>query len=153
MPELERYDIFVDTEVGLDEERSDEGEWVRHTDPELQRLILCGVFHARYLDWATAQHPGSREQCNDAFEAMTDACMAAKSSPSPPYRQDYLGCLATCSQGRRGVITGYERLPWGWAYVGVGLDGTQWSSRNPTDVAEAPPPAKRPPAQPNGERT
>lgn len=78
---------------------------------------------------------------------------AVNESAGPSYRKEYLGCLATCGQGRRGVITGYEQLPWGWAYVGVGLDGTQWSSRNPTDVAKALPPSQRPPAQPNGERT
>lgn len=46
--------------------------------------------------------------------------------------QDLIGKVGICSLGRPGLIVGRKQLPWGEAWVGIGLDGVGvWSSRNP----------------------
>lgn len=42
-----------------------------------------------------------------------------------------LGKLAICSKGRIGFVTGRKELPWGLSWIGMGLDGTDWASRDP----------------------
>ena len=41
------------------------------------------------------------------------------------------GRLAVCSKGRLGIVTGKRELPWGLSFVGIGLDGKPWASREP----------------------
>lgn len=43
----------------------------------------------------------------------------------------YVGRWAICSIGLIGKITGYAKLPWGWAWVGKSMTQKPWSSRRP----------------------
>jgi hypothetical protein len=45
--------------------------------------------------------------------------------------QDLVGKWAVCSIGRLGRIEGRKQLDWGLSWVGTGLDGRPWASRNP----------------------
>jgi len=49
-----------------------------------------------------------------------------------------IGIPCWCSKGRPGLVTGREMLPWGWSYVGVGLDGKgPWASRKPEPLTKS----------------
>ena len=51
----------------------------------------------------------------------------------------YFGKVAICSKGRVGVIIKRKELPWGWSYIGIGLnrdEGWRWSARRPRIIAE-----------------
>lgn len=48
-----------------------------------------------------------------------------------------IGRWAVCGVGRLGRIEGREELPWGTAWVGTGIDGRPWSSRNPHTLCDA----------------
>ena len=48
-----------------------------------------------------------------------------------------IGRLAVCSQGRIGRITGRKELPWGLSWVGDGIDGKPWASREPRLLDES----------------
>ena len=55
--------------------------------------------------------------------------------------ESLIGKWAMCSIGRLGKIEGRRTLEWGESWVGTGLDGTPWASRNPkvlcdTDAAQ-----------------
>jgi hypothetical protein len=50
-------------------------------------------------------------------------------------KNDLLGKVAMCSQGKVGIITGQKALPWGLSYIGIALDGTDWASRQPRILA------------------
>lgn len=56
--------------------------------------------------------------------------------PVMPHEAIAIGRWGVCSQGRIGHIEGKEILPWGESWVGTGLDGTPWASRNPTVICE-----------------
>lgn len=49
---------------------------------------------------------------------------------------DLRGKWAVCSIGRLGKIEGCKELSWGESWVGTGIDGTPWASRNPKVLAE-----------------
>lgn len=51
--------------------------------------------------------------------------------------EDLIGKVGICSHGRIGVITDFQVLPWGDSWVGVGIDGKEWSSRNPIIIANS----------------
>jgi len=52
--------------------------------------------------------------------------------------ENLIGKVGRCSKGRPGLIMGKKELPWGIAWIGVGLDGRgQWSSRDPIIIAES----------------
>lgn len=64
---------------------------------------------------------------------MSEALVLLNTTPAD-LRQipDLRGKVALCSDRRPGLITGLRILPWGPAWVGVGLDEYPlWSSRNP----------------------
>lgn len=42
-----------------------------------------------------------------------------------------VGQWAVCSRGRVGRIEGQKELPWGLSWVGTGIDGEPWASRDP----------------------
>lgn len=50
---------------------------------------------------------------------------------------DLTGKLALCSRGRLGVVEGRKELEWGLSWVGTGVDGTPWASREPRIVCDA----------------
>jgi hypothetical protein len=47
-----------------------------------------------------------------------------------------VGKWAVCGIGRIGKITGRKTLDWGESWVGVGLDGMLWASRDPQVLAD-----------------
>lgn len=47
-----------------------------------------------------------------------------------------IGRWAICSHGRVGRIEGQKELPWGLSFIGTGLNGTPWASKNPTLIIE-----------------
>jgi len=49
---------------------------------------------------------------------------------------DLVGRWAVCGAGRIGRIEGRKELAWGVSWVGTGLDGRPWASRNPRLVCE-----------------
>ena len=53
------------------------------------------------------------------------------SACQPPEARKLLGKLAICSKGRIGIILGRKELPWGLSWVGKGIDGSDWASRDP----------------------
>ncbi len=55
------------------------------------------------------------------------------------FHQLQFGRVALCSKGRVGVITGRKKLPWGWSYIGIGINRDEdwrWAARRPWVVAE-----------------
>lgn len=48
-----------------------------------------------------------------------------------------VGRWAVCRDGRIGRIEGQKRLPWGESWVGTGLDGRPWASRQPLLISAA----------------
>jgi len=61
----------------------------------------------------------------------------ALASPPVGYEEPELtGHWAVCSIGRIGKIEGRKALPWGESWVGTGLDGEPWASRNPKPLRE-----------------
>ncbi len=52
-------------------------------------------------------------------------------------REDLVGRWAVCAYGRVGKIEDQKVLEWGLSWVGKGLDGLPWASRNPTLIAES----------------
>jgi hypothetical protein len=81
-----------------------------------------------------------RRDCITCDRRRKDATKLKKLSKSLRDPNEALtGCVAVCSRGRVGLITGKKELPWGLSWVGIGLDdGTEWASRNPRllDAAE-----------------
>lgn len=51
--------------------------------------------------------------------------------------ESLVGRWAVCSQGRVGKIEDRKVLEWGPSWVGVGLDGRPWASRQPMVIAES----------------
>ena len=51
--------------------------------------------------------------------------------------EDLTGKWAVCGMGRLGRIEGRKVLDWGLSWIGTGIDGRPWSSRNPKVLAEA----------------
>lgn len=51
--------------------------------------------------------------------------------------EDLIGRVGICSHGRIGIITGRAVLPWGDSWVGIGIDGKDWASRNPIVIAKS----------------
>jgi hypothetical protein len=49
--------------------------------------------------------------------------------------QNRVGEWGVCSLGRIGHIEDRKQLPWGLAWVGTGIDGKPWSSRNPRPLS------------------
>jgi len=49
-----------------------------------------------------------------------------------------VGAIGECSRGRPGLILDRKVLPWGEAWVGIGMDGKgPWSSREPKILARS----------------
>lgn len=54
----------------------------------------------------------------------------------PAHDRDLFGVVAVNSVGKPGVVTGFEKLPWGWSYVGYNVnDGSDWCAREPITIA------------------
>jgi len=49
---------------------------------------------------------------------------------------DLVGRWAVCGHGRLGRIEGRKELEWGLSWIGTGLDGQPWASRNPHVLAK-----------------
>lgn len=63
--------------------------------------------------------------------------MNAKGEGAPPRPEPKVGAVAVCNAGRLGRIEGRAKLPWGFAWVGVGvIDGEPWSSRDPRVLSD-----------------
>lgn len=51
--------------------------------------------------------------------------------------RDLTGKWAVCSHGRIGLIETRQQLAWGLSWVGTGLDGKPWASRDPRIISDS----------------
>jgi len=51
--------------------------------------------------------------------------------------ESLIGRWAVCSIGRLGKIEDRKELPWGLSWVGTGIDGQEWASRNPRVLCDS----------------
>ncbi len=69
-----------------------------------------------------------------ALKPLVSIPFSSKRVKNSTILRTHAGQVMRCSKGRLGLVTGLKNLPWGESYVGVGLDGEPWSSREPTAV-------------------
>jgi len=54
----------------------------------------------------------------------------------PDTNDTLIGKWAVCGAGRIGRIESRKQLAWGLAWVGTGIDGHPWSSRDPRVICD-----------------
>lgn len=99
---------------------------------DLRESLLSGHIHASDFVEAIPQ-----EELADNVEWVPHH--QGGFSPVEKAPRDLTGCVARCSGGQLGVVTGRKVLPWGLSWVGVAFErgAPMWASRNPDVLASS----------------